>query len=154
MPPRYFTLDEANATLPHVAQVMTRALQAHALLHPLTRVLAERGVEVSSALLSGAPAGTEDRAVLRMVARAQALYEVLGDCVHEIEQTGAEVKDLAAGLVDFRSLRDGTQEVLLCWQVGEPRITHYHELQAGLRGRRPVRGHDFTSRPRTGRGSA
>ncbi len=153
MPARYFTLDEANATLPRLAQVMHRALQVHALLHPLTRALAERGVEVNSALLSGAPADTEDRALLRQVAHAQALYEILGDCVDEIEQTGAEVKDLEAGLVDFRSLRDGTQEVLLCWQVGEPRITHYHDLQAGLRGRQPVRGHDFTSQPRSGRGS-
>ena len=38
------------------------------------------------------------------------------------------------GLVDFPSLRDG-REVYLCWDDGEPDIGFWHELDAGYPGR-------------------
>ena len=44
---------------------------------------------------------------------------------------------VALGLVDFPALRDG-EEIYLCWVVGEPEIRHWHEPDAGFRGRRPL----------------
>jgi len=44
------------------------------------------------------------------------------------------VRDLDGGLVDFPALRDG-REVYLCWTVGEPRVRHWHDLDAGAAGR-------------------
>lgn len=41
------------------------------------------------------------------------------------------------GLVDFHSMRDD-RLVLLCWRYGEERITHWHEVDAGYAGRRPI----------------
>ncbi len=47
------------------------------------------------------------------------------------------LRDLETGLVDFPSLRDG-REVYLCWQEGEDEIAFWHEVDAGMAGRRPL----------------
>ena len=51
------------------------------------------------------------------------------------EKAGIEIKDIATGLVDFPSIRDG-RVVFLCWRMGEETITHWHETDAGIAGRR------------------
>ena len=48
---------------------------------------------------------------------------------------GAE--GLREGLVDFIGRHEG-RDVYLCWKLGEERITHWHELNAGFAGRKPV----------------
>lgn len=55
----------------------------------------------------------------------------------EFQQREVELKDLERGLVDFPSLRNG-QEVFLCWENGEDDIEHWHELDAGYAGRKPL----------------
>ena len=42
-------------------------------------------------------------------------------------------KGFEEGLVDFYTLRDD-RLVLLCWQLGEEEITHWHEVGAGFAG--------------------
>ena len=37
----------------------------------------------------------------------------------------------------LESLRDG-REVYLCWRLGEPEVSHWHELNAGFAGRQPL----------------
>ena len=44
------------------------------------------------------------------------------------------VRDLGRGLVDFPAMRDG-EEIYLCWTVGEPSVSHWHDLDAGAAGR-------------------
>jgi len=58
--------------------------------------------------------------------------------------SGIEVKALD-GLVDFRALREG-RTVYLCWRWGEERITHWHELDTGFSGRRPIKPDDAFAR--------
>ncbi len=41
------------------------------------------------------------------------------------------------GLLDFPTTLDG-RVVFLCWKVDEPRIEHWHEVDGGFAGRRPV----------------
>jgi hypothetical protein len=48
-----------------------------------------------------------------------------------------QVKDLAIGLLDFPCQVDG-RTVLLCWKLGEKQITHWHGLEEGFAGRKPV----------------
>ena len=50
---------------------------------------------------------------------------------------GVQVKDPRRGLIDFPALRAG-RPVWLCWQVGEPSVRYWHELDAGFAGRRPI----------------
>ncbi len=77
-------------------------------------------------------------------ARAQELEKELHTLVHDlnaeiaaIHALGVEVKDLAIGLVDFPSERDG-RVVYLCWRMDEPAIVAWHELDGGYMGREPL----------------
>jgi hypothetical protein len=58
-------------------------------------------------------------------------------CVEAIHELGGLVKDLDRGLVDFPARR-GDEDVLLCWQLGEETIEHWHGLEEGFAGRRPL----------------
>jgi hypothetical protein len=58
--------------------------------------------------------------------------------VHEVQDLGAQVKDLDAGLVDFPARVRG-REVLLCWRLGEgDRIAFWHDLESGFGGRKII----------------
>jgi hypothetical protein len=61
----------------------------------------------------------------------------LHDLIQRLMAAGVEVKDLKHGIIDFPARLDGKQ-VLLCWQVGEPGLAHWHETEAGYSGRKPV----------------
>jgi hypothetical protein len=58
-------------------------------------------------------------------------------CLVELEQVGCEFKGFEEGLVDFHGKLDD-REILWCWKLGEDRITHWHELDAGFQGRQPI----------------
>ena len=60
------------------------------------------------------------------------------DAIAEIQATGVQVKDLEMGLLDFPHLVNG-ETVLLCWKLGEElRIQHWHGVQEGFAGRKPI----------------
>jgi hypothetical protein len=61
----------------------------------------------------------------------------LAKLVDEIGEHGAQVKDLDEGLIDFPALRRG-ETVLLCWKLGEDEIRHWHTVDDGFAGRRPL----------------
>jgi len=64
-------------------------------------------------------------------------FEKLDALVHRIQGTGALLKDINMGLLDFPALREG-REVYLCWQYGESDIAYWHEVEAGYAGRQPI----------------
>jgi hypothetical protein len=70
-------------------------------------------------------------------AELEQLAEQAGEYVDELDELGVVVKDLDLGLLDFPALREGV-EVELCWQVGEDAVEHWHDLEAGFRGRKPI----------------
>ena len=55
----------------------------------------------------------------------------------ELEEMGAVLKDPRRGLVDFYGRVDG-RAVWLCWRYGEETVTHYHALDEGFAGRKPI----------------
>src|SRR5258708_1968729 len=72
----------------------------------------------------------------RRAEREKALQRVK-DAVHEIDAIGVQIKDLDIGLLDFPCLVDG-ETVLLCWKLGEKRITHWHGTDEGFAGGKPI----------------
>ena len=76
------------------------------------------------------PDGPVDRGYFRLV-------EQLTRVLARLDQAGVRVKDPRVGLLDFPARRAG-RAVLLCWQVGESAIEHWHEEADGYAGRRPV----------------
>ena len=55
----------------------------------------------------------------------------------ELESIGIQLKDRRIGLIDFPSELDG-RPMLLCWQLGEPSVQFWHDVDAGYAGRQPL----------------
>ena len=69
-----------------------------------------------------------------------AYFRLLRDLSTTLEllaSAGVQVKDPRTGLVDFPARRAG-RSVLLCWKLGESTVEHWHELETGFAGRRPI----------------
>jgi len=122
---RYFTLEEARATLPKVKALMEQAQDAR-------RSLMEAKPELWPALRKAATNGGS-----REASAALRYYNQLEAGIKGIQALGVLIKDVDQGLVDFLGTRDG-REVYLCWRYGEEDITFWHELNAGFGGRRPI----------------
>lgn len=63
--------------------------------------------------------------VAEKAAQLDALAQDASRKVEELEDLGVEVKDLDYGLIDFPAERYG-EDVLLCWQYGEPEVSYWH----------------------------
>jgi hypothetical protein len=57
--------------------------------------------------------------------------------VEHLAALGILLRDPETGLVDFPSEREG-RPVYLCWRLGEERISHWHDLESGFAGRKPL----------------
>jgi hypothetical protein len=141
---RYYNVDEANARVPELTAIFSAVMQLRVQLKRLFKRLETAGHAPSTESLDAAlPAGTpatvaRDRAVFK------ALVEQVSDSLREVEQLGASVKDVEIGLCDFLASREG-REVLLCWKFGEAAVTHWHDLESGFAGRRPLTDEDRRS---------
>ncbi len=135
--PRFFTLEEANALVSSLEIEFGRVARARGDLGPVIESLggAEAAVEI---LQEGAdaPPGLEAEAE-----RLRGLAAEITDAVERVNGLGCLVKDLDLGLVDFYALQDG-EPILLCWQFGEPAVTHWHGVDEGYANRRPLEGVD------------
>jgi hypothetical protein len=121
---RHWTIDEANAAIERLGLRVQR-LREH--LDTLRTPDASQRFAEMSTLPGGGYPGKE---------LAQATIELaLG--LHRLDDEDIVVRDLERGLIDFPALRED-REVYLCWLLGEPEITHWHEIDAGFAGRRPL----------------
>jgi hypothetical protein len=65
------------------------------------------------------------------------LLRELNATVALLGRAGVRVRDLRQGLIGFPARRAG-RRVWLCWQVGEPTVAWWHEIEAGFAGRHPI----------------
>lgn len=125
MKPHYFSLEEANAALQVIRPLMQKIQDIRA------TILANRP-EVWPAMERAA--GNGGNPALSQMVRD---FERLDDLVHRVLATGAQIKDINSGLMDFLASRSG-HDVYLCWKHGESEIQYWHEIEAGFAGRQPI----------------
>lgn len=127
---KVFTVEQANRTLPLVSRIVRDIVT----LYPRWRERV-RELEVMAA---DASADHPDPRLQQLEHEVQALAAEIDGCIHEIRELGIEYKlPFDAGLVDFPG-EVGGRPVYLCWRLGEEAVTHWHELDAGYAGRRPL----------------
>jgi hypothetical protein len=126
---RLFTLAEATALLPTLGP---RLQELAAQKERLDRVRRE-----FAALQQHVIANGHAKRAQELEQELRALADAINAEIGAIHALGIEVKDIAVGLVDFPSERDG-RIVYLCWRMDEPAIIAWHELDAGYRGRQPL----------------
>ncbi len=121
-----FTLDEANALVPWLEETFQRL----ELVRQEYITLQERLSELAK------NTGSADE-TSQLAASAELLARQIEEGVEEILDRGIIVRDVATGLVDFPSQREG-REVYLCWIGGEERIDFWHETNRGFAHREPL----------------
>lgn len=122
---RYFTLEEANEALLELEPLMGQLLERRAKSARLRK-------EVS--VLLEAPHADLGGPVFARLTRE---FVIIEELLRQIRGSGAVIKSLEAGLLDFLTQLDG-REVYLCWRYGESSVSHYHELHTGFRDRRKL----------------
>jgi hypothetical protein len=130
---RYFRLDEAARLLPRVEQHLRDALfhkSEYERIHRQIEAVLDR-VRVSG----GARMDPSQQLELR--AQRDAHVRELQEAMAQIENTGALVKDLDMGLLDFMARYEG-RDVCLCWRLGEDAIRFWHGAEEGFRGRKEI----------------
>jgi hypothetical protein len=131
-PAKLFTVEQANAALP-----LVRAITAD--LVRLSREVVERRERL--ALLSTPRAAAAKDPYAEELAQIEEELEKDGEqlqaYVEELRELGVEPKSGPEGQIDFPALIDD-RLVYLCWKLGEPEILHWHELDAGFRGRQSL----------------
>jgi hypothetical protein len=133
MSDRTFTLAEAQTLLPVLESLLRTAIASKKTMEEFeveTQALNQR------IFLNG---GTrvDVVAVARRKAERHRAEQRAKDALAEIDSIGVQVKDLDIGLLDFPCEVDGNV-VLLCWKMGEPTITHWHGVEEGFAGRKPI----------------
>jgi hypothetical protein len=123
----YYDIDAANARLQE--------------LQPLLTALRDARDEVAAGQLRLAQLQSTEDADPALVAREQEGMTItvkrMEQAVRQIDAWGVTLRDIGTGLVDFPALVSG-RPIWLCWKLGEDDIAYWHELEAGIAGRKPL----------------
>jgi hypothetical protein len=114
---RWWTLEEANAALGRVTELLEQARAA-------AQAVIEAGVETSSegnGHVSAAPERHD-----------------LDEALRALTDDGIVVRDLERGLIDFPATAPSGRTYLLCWLLGEPEVAWWHWPEDGFAGRTPL----------------
>jgi len=122
---KFFTLSEANEALKIIRPLMDE-------VQAIRETILANQPEAWPAIEKSAGNGG-NKALSKMVDD----FEKLDSLIHQILDTGVQIKDINIGLLDFSAMREG-REVYLCWKYGEENIAFWHEVDAGYAGRQPI----------------
>ena len=122
---KLFTLDEANAFVPQLLDLVPR-------IQKLSVSLNNDFPDIKNARDKAKWNGGSEQGVDYLNAVVK-----YNDLMEKVEAVGCEVKGIREGLIDFPSLREG-REVYLCWRMPEKEILFWHDLNTGFSGRKPI----------------
>jgi hypothetical protein len=127
--PRFFTVEEANRTLPLVRRIVQDIVNTYPEMQHQTEQMHQ---------LASAGIGPELQVrIEKLRDQIDTTSDRINSFIKELEQIGCYFKGFEEGLVDFYSLYKG-KPVFLCWKFDEKRITHWHEIDSGFGGRQPI----------------
>ncbi len=124
---KLFTPAEAEALIPRLEEVFSAVAELAAQAELKAQGLRRRQERGESD-----PAAT---AIER--SQLQYLAARIDEQMKKIVELGALPKGVEPALVDFPARLDG-RDVYLCWRLGEKRISHYHGVDEGFSGRKPL----------------
>lgn len=138
------TIEEANALVPRLATLVGKQIERGSdieeRLHRLHRAGKLKHDERAGGLAVHLRVDPSDSDAVQALKRELTkLVNAYEEGWNEVQRLGAVVKDPRVGIIDFYGYVDG-KLVCLCWRYGEDAVAHYHGLDAGFAGRRPLEG--------------
>jgi hypothetical protein len=127
---KYYTVAEANATLPLLRVILRDVTK-------LANDLRERYQRLAHLQKAEGLDKAHREEIQVLVEEFERGQRQMNEYEMELDKLGIELKDYYTGLIDFRHLKDG-REVYLCWKLGEAKVSHWHELDAGFSGRQQL----------------
>jgi hypothetical protein len=133
MPNDYFTLEEAQAALPKLRDLVREARDLKRRAD--AKIILWRVFEAANP-------------VEQVVARGQIefLLAEAGRRIEAVHAMGCLMKDIDKGLVDFPAWIPGQGNVYLCWRLGEEQISYWHLRTEGFAARKPIQTTLFSLR--------
>jgi hypothetical protein len=133
MATRTFTLDEAHSLLPVLESLLKRAMRAKQSGHEYEQELQQLKTRIAAAggML------VDVRQAAQRKAQLNKSVQSLKDSLAEIDAMGVQVKDLDIGLLDFPCVVED-RVILLCWKLGEAKISYWHGTDEGFAARKPI----------------
>lgn len=126
---RLFTINEANALLPKVRPLVESVLESIRRLRAKSEVVI-RAKDLDPDAPNLMERLQEDEEIARLIGDVRSRVE-------EINSYGCVCKGAEQGLIDFPCMF-ANEVVFLCWQLGEPTVGHWHRIEDGFAGRRPL----------------
>ena len=133
--PRVFTLEEINALVPRLNELVSRQLTRRLEIESRLRTLGDMTGETPTDLGLTENDGADVRQMKRELASRVDEYQTGW---RDIEDLGGVLKDARHGLVDFYGTVEG-RVVWLTWRYGDKEVRHYHALDEGFSGRKEIR---------------
>ncbi len=129
-PSKYFTVEEANNALPYVRRIVedivTEYDQWRGCIYRYEELAASSKSEEGE---------TEEQVELRE--EVDQIAQRINKLIDELSNVGCVFKGFEGGLVDFYGRLNG-RDICLCWKLGEPDVGHWHEVDGGFKGRKPL----------------
>ena len=120
---RRYTVEQANAELPHLRELLPQIREARQGL-----IASSRRISEAVAGDGGGVAGTD----------WFAHQQVLRDAIQDLAARGILLRDPETGLIDFPAEREG-RPIYLCWRLDDAGdVAYFHDEQAGYGGREPL----------------
>ncbi|MBN2624560.1 MAG: DUF2203 domain-containing protein [Acidimicrobiales bacterium] len=119
VPVRSWTVDEANARLTWVAEVVARAMAQWEDYRRLAQRRARLVRQNGHGVVPADPSAIQS-------------------CIDELAAEGIVLRDIARGLVDFPARAPSGRWYWLCWLAGEDAVTWWHWPEDGFGGRTPL----------------
>ncbi len=132
---KIFTLEKANESIAQVKDLLQE-------LRGIRHEIQSKEIDIDVAMILASDDGKQmDKVAPVTVTKDIEIYhdlvEDFNQVIKRFELLGCELKDMDRGLIDFYSVQNGTL-VYLCWKEGEAKITHWHSLEEGFPGRKPL----------------
>jgi hypothetical protein len=133
--PRVFTIEEANGLVPQLLELSAELDRLRAELRTAKiRVDTLELIWGEAVRQAENPDHGEFQHHIEELGRLKSAFERGGA---RIEALGGQVKGLEPLLVDFLGVREG-RLVCWCWTRGETGIVHWHHVDEGFAGRKPL----------------
>ena len=133
MKKQYFSLGEANQLIPFLQTELMKLQQIQKDFYKVYQSLQSSRRKLAAKTES--KEGHDD--IFTLECQLDFMQMEFDMHFKSIVAQGVQVKDVDLGLIDFPAIYEG-EEVLFCWLMGEPEVSHYHSHDDGFAGRKKI----------------